>query len=177
MHHVDQRPPPWHPGRPGTSQSVAMNASSEGESFPGSVQSKCFSGRSARSGAQCALRGPGPSTSATQRAGPGPRNRGDGPEPASRAPRRARCAGGAGVGLGWGHPTQCKAGGALQPRKTPCKGTVGEGMPFRQSPPPRGIPRPPGGVWGDLGVTAIKLMGKLLLGGSKSLKSGDPRAA
>lgn len=29
-----------------------MNASGEGESFPGSVQSKCFSGRSARSGAR-----------------------------------------------------------------------------------------------------------------------------
>lgn len=38
MHHVDPRPPPWHPRQPGISQSAAMNASSEGESFPGSVQ-------------------------------------------------------------------------------------------------------------------------------------------
>lgn len=33
-----------------------MNASSEGETFPGSVQSKCFSGRSARSGARAQAR-------------------------------------------------------------------------------------------------------------------------
>lgn len=127
-----------------------MNASGEAESFPGSVQSKCFSGRSAPSGAQCALQGPGPGTSATQPAGPGPRNRGDGPEPATRE-RRARRAGGGGVGWGGGRPARRQAGGALQPRKTPWKGTVGEGLPFSPSPPPRGVPRPPGGVWGGDG--------------------------
>ena len=110
-----------------------MNASSEGDSFPGSVQSKCFSGRSARSGAQCALRGPGPSTSATQLAGPGPRNQGDGPEPASRGPRRARRAGGAGEGWG-GPPSRREGGAALQPPEITWKGMVGEGMPFSRHP-------------------------------------------
>ena len=33
-----------------------MNANSESESFPGSVQSKCFSGHSARSGARAQAR-------------------------------------------------------------------------------------------------------------------------
>lgn len=176
MHHVDPRPPPWHPRQPGISQSAAMNASSEGESFPGSVQSKCFSGRSARSGAQCALRGPGPSTSATQRAGPGPRNRGDGPEPASRGPRRARGAGGARVGLGSGHPTQSghpTRWGALSGIEgSPGREPWGRACISDNRQPLGAFPAPPAEFGGGFGVTAATLMGNFCLGGPKSLKSG-----
>ncbi|KAK2110178.1 hypothetical protein P7K49_009924 [Saguinus oedipus] len=119
-----------------------MNASSEGESFAGSVQSKCFSGRSERSGAQCALRGPGPSTSATQPAGPGPRNRGDGPEP-RLGDRSGRAVQGAPEwAWGGGAPDPTQDGGRSPALRDPWEGNGGGGHSVQTIATPSGHSRP-----------------------------------
>lgn len=139
-----------------------MNTSSEGESFPGSVQSKCFSGRSARSGARAQARlrrseqARGPEIGVTARSW-------------CLGDRGGRAVQGA---LEWGHLTPYKAGVALQPRKTPTKRMVGEGMLSDNRHPPEMFTAPQRSLWG-FGVTVATLVGKLLPRWSQFLKSGE----
>lgn len=121
-----------------------MNANSEGESFPGSVQSKCFSGHSARSGARAQARlrrseqARGPEIGVTARACVW--------ETAAGALCRRR-----GSGLGVGAPYPAQGWGCSPVLQDPLKGLVGEEILFSHYYPRWTFPGPRGGVCGGGG--------------------------